>query len=252
MMTRIQRCPAPGILLLIVLTLLFGVNSAQAAAGVSSGVSSGVSIEELTTWLGPLTQFEAKFEQQSFNEAGVLTETSAGQMAIARPGRFRWDYTTPFEQTILADGQQLWIYDIEMEQITVRALDDSVESLPSVLLSGEVEEILQKFTVTRIRSGNNTPSDESPSDQSVALAIEAERGLTIELTLVPSLPSEALARIRLLLTAHDHYPEILEIYDPYGRLTKFVFSKYHRLSEIDFDRFKMQIPPGVDVVGQPQ
>lgn len=197
--------------------------------------SETVSSDELNLWLSALAQFEARFEQRSYNELGVLAELSSGQLAIARPSRFRWDYETPFEQMILADGKQLWIYDIEMEQITVRSLADSMEALPSVLLSGEVDEILKTFSLTR------KESKQSEQKESVMV-----------LTLVPKQPTELLERVQLTLSSDSYQPKKLEIYDSYGRLTLLHFEKYQPLLENDFDRFKMQIPSDVDVVGQPQ
>ena len=82
-------------------------SSAQAGAGRE------VSVERLTTLLAPFERFEAQFTQFTLDGSGRLLDQAAGRMAIFRPGRFRWDYTQPDQQLILADGNNLWIYYIE-------------------------------------------------------------------------------------------------------------------------------------------
>src|SRR6185295_19033220 len=63
-------------------------------------------------------------------------EESEGTLQIKRPGRFRWDYSAPHEQLVVADGKRLWLYDPGLEQVTVKAMDATLGSTPAMLLGG--------------------------------------------------------------------------------------------------------------------
>ena len=70
------------------------------------------------------------------NRDGEVTDRASGTLSIARPDRFRWDYQKPYLQTIVADGKRLWLYDSDLQQVTVRALEQGLGSTPAMLLSG--------------------------------------------------------------------------------------------------------------------
>ncbi len=78
----------------------------------------------------------ARFEQSLLDADGVLVEESAGQLEILRPGRFRWSYETPYEQLLVADGLNVWSYDADLEQVTVKPQRDVLGSTPALLLGG--------------------------------------------------------------------------------------------------------------------
>ena len=83
------------------------------------------SLDSLDRFYNTVHTYTARFNQVVLDEGLVPIEESSGVMQIARPGRFRWDYEPPNEQTIGGDGTRVWIYDIELEQITVRPQDGS-------------------------------------------------------------------------------------------------------------------------------
>jgi outer membrane lipoprotein-sorting protein len=70
------------------------------------------------------------------NRDGQVVERASGTLSLSRPDRFRWDYRQPYLQTIVADGERLWLYDSDLEQVTVRALEAGLGSTPAMLLSG--------------------------------------------------------------------------------------------------------------------
>lgn len=93
--------------------------------------------------LAPLERFYAdtrtlagQFTQTVTDASGVVSEESRGEFAIERPGRFRWDYRTPFEQIIVADGRELWVYEPDLDQATVRPVDEQTADAPGLLLAG--------------------------------------------------------------------------------------------------------------------
>ena len=83
-----------------------------------------------------LQTLRADFVQRVFDERGRVLQTSSGRMVMQKPGKFRWDYQTPAEQVIVADGERLWSYDVGLAQVTVRKLDQALGSTPLALLSG--------------------------------------------------------------------------------------------------------------------
>src|ERR1043165_4330327 len=97
------------------------------------------SIEMLKTFLQQTTTGKAHFAQIIVDKNLKQLQQATGTMQFARPGRFRWEYDKPYEQTIVGDGSRLWIYDKDLNQVTVRKLDKALGSSPAALLSGSNE-----------------------------------------------------------------------------------------------------------------
>lgn len=98
---------------------------------------SPVGPTELRSFLAEVITLEASFSQTLIEADSEHTRRSEGRFYLHRPGRFRWDYTSPDPQLVVADGEQLWLFDPELEQVTVRALDEGLSGTPAMLLSGE-------------------------------------------------------------------------------------------------------------------
>jgi len=91
--------------------------------------------EELNQFLQSLQTVYAQFNQKIYPESGGLPEESSGNMYVQRPNQFRWEYKKPYNQLIVADGKQVWIYESDLEQVTVKALDAALGKTPAFLLS---------------------------------------------------------------------------------------------------------------------
>ncbi len=89
----------------------------------------------LNNYLGNLSTFQANFEQRIYNDNGTLLEKSTGKMYVQRPNKFRWVYETPYNQLIVADGKRVWIYDNDLDQVTVKNLNKALGKTPAFLLS---------------------------------------------------------------------------------------------------------------------
>ncbi len=100
--------------------------------------------DPLEAFLKDLHTLEAAFVQVVTDEGGEVLERSEGKVWLKRPGRFRWEYQRPYRQLILADGRRLWIYDPDLEQVTVKPLSALGETPASLLAS---EEPLEGFDV---------------------------------------------------------------------------------------------------------
>jgi outer membrane lipoprotein carrier protein len=100
----------------------------------SSAFAGGV--DALKAFIGDSKTAKANFSQTVLDQNNRLRQKSEGTLSFSRPGKFRWVYQKPYEQLIVGDGSKLWIYDADLEQVTVRKLGDALGSSPAALLAG--------------------------------------------------------------------------------------------------------------------
>jgi outer membrane lipoprotein carrier protein len=93
---------------------------------------------QLKAFLKATKSLTADFKQVVINEAGNPVQTSHGVFFLQRPGKFRWDYQKPFQQQIVANSGKVWFFDQDLEQVTIKKLDESLGSTPALLLSGDI------------------------------------------------------------------------------------------------------------------
>lgn len=98
----------------------------------------------LEDFLRNVTTLSARFEQQLIDADDAVIETSSGTLDLRRPGQFRWSYFDPYQQVLVADGLNIWSYDIDLEQVTVKAQDEALGSTPAILLGGS-SDVLEDF-----------------------------------------------------------------------------------------------------------
>jgi len=103
-------------------------------------------VDALKAFIGDTKTARASFSQSVLDQNGKLRQKSEGTLSFSRPGKFRWVYQKPYEQVIVGDGSRLWIYDADLEQVTVRKLGDALGSSPAALLAGS-NEIEKYFTL---------------------------------------------------------------------------------------------------------
>jgi outer membrane lipoprotein carrier protein len=174
-----------------------------------------------------LQTLQADFDQQVIDDNGKTIQSSRGHMWIRRPGRFRWDYLTPYRQQIIADGEHLWSYDEDLEQVTVQPAAEVLTSTPAMLLSGD-EPLEKVFLIEAVAMRGN--------EQHVRLIPRSDDSNVIELHLFFS--AGMLARI--------------EAQDSFGNTTIFSFTHLQRNPKLDADVFSFTPPAGADVVGDLQ
>ena len=171
-----------------------------------------------------LQSLRADFIQRVFDERSRVLQTSSGRMLMQKPGKFRWDYHTPAEQIIVADGERLWAYDVDLAQVTVRRLDKALSSTPLALLSGAAP-IEETFNVGNVRRQDRldwyelTPKQPQTEFRSLRVAFRGETLISLELE------------------------------DNFGQRTRLDFQKLERNPPLDPALLKFTPPPGVDVVG---
>lgn len=120
--------------------LLCAATLAAAEAAPSAAGRSPV----LERWLETVDTLSADFSQTLIDADGAVIEESSGTLEVSRPGRFRWIYEEPYEQWLVADGLNVWSYDVDLEQVTVKAQSVALASTPALLLGGS-DDVLGEF-----------------------------------------------------------------------------------------------------------
>jgi outer membrane lipoprotein carrier protein len=101
-----------------------------------AGVAHADAVDALREFSRDAKTGRAVFTQVVTSPDGAKKKTSSGSFEFARPNRFRFAYTKPYEQTIVGDGQKLWLHDPDLQQVTVRAMDKALGATPAALLAG--------------------------------------------------------------------------------------------------------------------
>jgi outer membrane lipoprotein carrier protein len=200
--------------------LLFAAVSLLASPLLCAGGAQ----ETVNTYFKDLHTLEADFHQRVLTSEGKTQQESDGHVWILRPGKFRWNYLTPYKQQLVADGQRLWSYDEDLAQVSVQPMDKVFSSTPAMLLSGN--EPLEKVFHMQEEPADN-------GQQQVLLTPMNDDSSVIEVRLLFS--KGMLSRI----VAKDNF----------GNTTSFTFSKVVRNGPVDESLFKFVPPPDVDIVG---
>ncbi|MCB1758475.1 MAG: outer membrane lipoprotein chaperone LolA [Gammaproteobacteria bacterium] len=179
----------------------------------------------LSRYLQNLTTLEAEFEQSVLNENLSQAVRSQGIFYLQRPDKFRWDYIEPERQQIVADGRQIWLYDPELEQVSVQSQQSALKGTPAALLiSGE------------------------PVSNSFEL-IDIGRSQNLDwIELIPRDPESQFVRI-LLAFANDELLR-MEMADKFGQVTRFQFHEIKRNPEFRSTFFKFVPPENTDIYNQ--
>ena len=180
----------------------------------------------LDEFLQDVKTMSARFEQSLVDENDIVVEESAGTVEISRPGRFRWANTEPYEQLLVADGLNIWSYDADLMQVTVKAQQDILESTPALLLGGS-EDALQDFDFVGSYS---------------------DRG-TVWVRLKPKDTDSGFDRVELGFT--DGQLSRMIFIDNLEQTTLIALFDVVINEAIAEERFEFLVPPGVDLVGVP-
>lgn len=194
-----------------------------AAAHGASAQSAPDGIARLEAFLDGVHSLTADFKQELWTDNGRLQQTDTGSLSLKRPNRFRWTYAAPSELVIVADGAKLWIYDVELKEVTVTPFDDTVGASPAVLLSGD-RNVREDFEVVQ------------------SYTLDALDWVKLE-------PRGASDFSSIAIGFNGMEPRRLELVDGLGQITRIELDNLIVNPEIADDVFKLDVPPGVDVNG---
>jgi outer membrane lipoprotein carrier protein len=210
---------------LVAASLQAAAADAAAAARPSAPTGAGDSLARVESWLKSVRTLSADFVQVVRSREGQITSRAVGRLSLSRPDRFRWDYREPYVQVIVADGRRLWLYEADLEQVTVRPLESGLGSTPAMLLSG-AGSVGESFTGGPVERDGEwtwcrlTPKQRGSDFESVSLGFNG-RGTLVAMQLV----------------------------DKLGQSTELDFSDLALNTKLDPDLFRFTPPRGADVIG---
>lgn len=200
--------------------------AALALASTLAGTAFAGARDSLDAFSKGLKGLDGSFEQKLYDLDGRLKETSKGRIALSAPRLFRWEYATPYEQLIVADGEKVWVFDPDLDQVTVRPQGPEEQNSPLAALVDPAR-LERDFNV---REGGEADGLSwlllSPRDAEQASFSSARLGFS----------GQALVR--------------MEVVDTLGQRTELVFSGWKRNPAFDRGTFRFVPPAGVDVVGE--
>lgn len=205
-------------MLRLVLSLVLALAAVQAQA-------QGGNLERFQQFLRTTQSTTANFEQKVFDRNRKLVQESSGRFAFLRPGRFRWTYDKPFAQIIVGDGERVWVYDRDLNQVTVRRIAKALGSTPAALLAGA-----------------------SDVDKAFDLADGGDRDGLAWVEAKPKDKDAGFERIRLGMSVAGI--EAMELVDNFSQTTLLRFTKLVRNPQIDPETFRFTPPKGADVLGE--
>jgi outer membrane lipoprotein carrier protein len=194
-----------------------------ALGAAPSAAKSGA--DYLRRFFAEVSSYSAQFNQVVMDEALNPIQESSGTLLIERPNKFRWDYDAPLKQQIVSDGKQIWVYDKDLQQVTVRSLSGGLGDTPAVLLAGKGK-LEDSFSVASMGAQGN---------------LEWAR-------LQPKRKDGGYEDIRVGFEAGKL--KVLEMVDGFGQTTRVTLKGAKENTKIDAGKFSFTPPPGVDVVGE--
>ncbi len=190
-----------------------------------ASMANAGSIDSLRTFVHDTQTVRAQFSQTVLDRNGRSTSQASGVMAFSRPGKFRWTYDKPYAQLLVGDGAKLWIYDQDLNQVSVRKLDQALGSSPAALLAGN-NEIERFFTLAEAGSGDGLEWLEATPKSNDTLFAAVRMGFT----------GATLKQ--------------MELKDSFGQTTIIRFEKLERNPKLPAGLFKFAPPKGADVIGE--
>ncbi|UCH54246.1 MAG: outer membrane lipoprotein chaperone LolA [Pseudomonadota bacterium] len=195
-------------------------------SGMPLGVAAAKSgADHLRRFFSEVNSYSAQFDQVVLDEALNLIQESTGTLYIERPNRFRWDYDAPLKQQIVSDGKKIWVYDMDLKQVTVRALTGGLGDTPAVLLAGR-----------------------GRLDDSFSVKAMGAQGNLEWAQLAPKRKDGGFEDIRVGFERGKL--KVLEMVDGFGQTTRVTLKGMRENAKIDAARFTFTPPPGTDVVGE--
>ncbi len=186
-------------------------------------LASAAATDALKVFLTQTQTVKARFAQMVLDKNLKQLQQAQGVMQFSRPGKFRWDYLKPYEQTIVGDGTRLWIYDKDLNQVTVRKLDLALGASPAALLAGS-NDLERDYKLTNLG---------------------VEKGLDW-LEALPKNRDSMFERVRMGFGKSGL--EAMELRDQFGQVTVITFADVERNPRLGTDVFRFTPPKGADVI----
>lgn len=209
--------------------LLAGLTSVVSVAAHADAVS------RLQNFASQVKQGQASFTQTVTSPDGKKVRKSSGTLAFAKPSRFRFEYLKPMPQVIVGDGQQVWLYDPDLKQVTVRPMTEAMGATPAALLAGG--SIERDFVLKNVPAEPAVPG--APAGGAVMEWVQA----------LPKVKDGAFQSVKVGFKGDQLVA--IEVLDGFGQRSRLDFSPFDRQTPLPAERFTFTPPSGVDVLKQP-
>ncbi|WP_122872322.1 outer membrane lipoprotein chaperone LolA, partial [Pseudomonas viridiflava] len=180
-------------------------------------------VTRLTQLLENSRTLTARFSQLTLDGGGTQLQETTGEMALQRPGLFNWHTDAPQEQLMVSDGKKVSLWDPDLEQVTIKTLDQRLTQTPALLLSGDVSKISESFDITA-----------------------KEAGGVIDFVLKPKTKDTLFDSLRL--SFRNGIINDMQLVDSVGQRTNILFTGVKANEPIAASKFQFQIPKGADVI----
>lgn len=197
--------------------------AALLAAGLLfAGSASAAALDQFKAFVASTKAAKGEFTQKVVAQ-GSKDKVSSGNFVFARPGKFIWSYTKPYDQVLQADGEQLFIYDKDLNQVTTRKLGDALGSSPAAILFGS-----------------------NDLEKNFALSEAGARDGLEWLKATPKAKDSSFEQI--LIGLKNGTPEAMELKDNFGQTSILAFKKFEKNPALNATSFKFVMPKGADVI----
>lgn len=192
------------------------------------GVAGAAALDQFKSFVATTKAARGEFTQRQLKNgdgAQKPANTSTGSFVFARPGKFIWRYEKPYEQLLQADGEKLYIYDRDLNQVTVKPLGDALGSSPAAILFGS-NDLEKNFTLKEAGTRDGLEWLE---------ATPKAKDTTFE---------------RISIGLRDGLPQAMELRDSFGQVSQLRFGKFEKNPSLPAGQFKFDVPKGADVFQQ--
>ena len=190
-----------------------------------SGVAHATALDQFKTFVSGTKSARGEFTQTQVTKTPKPGKTSSGTFVFSRPGKFIWTYQKPYEQLLQADGETLYLYDKDLNQVTTRKLGGALGSSPAAILFGS-NDLEKNFTLSEAgtRDGlewlNATPKSKDTTFEQIGIGLK------------------------------DGIPQAMELKDNFGQTVLLKFTSFQRNPALGAQTFKFDVPKGAEVVNQ--
>ena len=185
-------------------------------------------LEQFKAFVAGTKSARGEFNQRMVKEEGGkmrVSSTANGVFIFARPGKFIWTYQKPYEQVLQADGEKLFIYDKDLNQVTIKTLGNAIGSSPAAILFGS----------------NDLEKNFALSEGGLREGIEW-------LQAIPKAKDTSFEKIGIGLK--DGVPVAMELRDSFGQISLLTFTKFEKNPSLPANQFHFALPKGADVLQQ--
>jgi outer membrane lipoprotein carrier protein len=192
-------------------------------AALNAQADDNVAINRLTEMLNKAQTITGRFSQLTLDGSGTQLQETSGELSLKRPGLFRWHTDAPMEQLLVSNGEKVWLYDPDLQQVTIQTLDQRLTHTPALLLSGDVSKISENFEITHKEGGD-----------------------VVDFILKPKAKDTLFDTLRL--SFRNGVINDMQLIDSVGQRTNILFLGIKMNQAIDTAQFNFKVPEGADVI----